>query len=533
MLIATSKEVAAQQVVVEKETVSAEAVKEVVAKDEAVAQKSADEANAIKMECEAELAVAMPVLEKAKAALNKITPGDITNLKAMKSPPIAIRVVMQGVCVLLQVKPNRVRNPESQKMEEDFWGPSLKLVSQAGFRDSLLNYPKEDITEKMIKDLQPILSNENMLPEKLANVSPVALAVGEWVRAMDKFYEVNLIVKPKLAAREIADAAYQKVSAALKIKQAELKVVVDKLDALNRELKRTLDEKERLEADVADCEARLITASKLIEGLGGEKTRWKASSESLSAVYHNLTGDVLISAGMIAYLGAFNSVYRDDMTAEWVKACHDLDIPNGGAFSLSTVLGDPVVIRGWTLAGLPSDAFSIENAIITDKTRRWPLYIDPQGQANKWIRTMSKEAGIKILKFSNDSYLKYLEVCIRTGAPCLIENVGQELDPAIEPLLQKAIVKRGGSWNIKIGDSIIEYDPKFKFFMTTKLRNPHYLPEVSTKVTLLNFMITYEGLFDQLLGIVVAKENPDLEAKKEQLVLDSAKNKKKLQETES
>jgi dynein heavy chain len=86
---------------------------------------------------------------------------------------------------------------------------------------------------------------------------------------------------------------------------------------------------------------------------------------------------------------------------------------------------------------------------------------------------------------------------------------------------------------LKLGDTVIEYNKDFKFYLTTKLRNPHYLPEVSTKVTILNFMITYEGLSDQLLGIVVAKENPDLELKKEQLVLDSAKFKSKLQETEN
>jgi len=50
--------------------------------------------------------------------------------------------------------------------------------------------------------------------------------------------------------------------------------------------------------------------------------------------------------------------------------------------------------------------------------------------------------------------------------------------------------------SIKIGDSIIEYDKNFKFYLTTKLRNPHYLPEVSTKVTLINMMITFEGLSD-------------------------------------
>lgn len=132
------------------------------------------------------------------------------------------------------------------------------------------------------------------------------------------------------------------------------------------------------------------------------------------------------------------------------------------------------------------------------------------------------ETGIKILKFSNDTYLKHLEASIAMGCPVMIENVGVELDPAIEPLLQKQITTRGTSKYIKIGDSTIEYNDNFIFYMSTKLRNPHYLPEVSTKVTLLNFMITYEGLTDQLLGILVAKEEPELEQKKSDLVREQA-----------
>lgn len=85
---------------------------------------------------------------------------------------------------------------------------------------------------------------------------------------------------------------------------------------------------------------------------------------------------------------------------------------------------------------------------------------------------------------------------------------------------------------MKLGDSIIEYAKEFKFYLTTKLRNPHYLPEVSTKVTIINFMITYEGLSDQLLNQVVEKENPELQTKKEALVIEGAKNKNKLQEVE-
>jgi len=115
---------------------------------------------------------------------------------------------------------------------------------------------------------------------------------------------------------------------------------------------------------------------------------------------------VLISSGMIAYLGAFTSVFRSDLAEDWVRLCEEKEIPNSGKFSLERVLGNAVQIRNWGLFGLPNDSFSIENAIINSKTRRWPLFIDPQGQANRWIKNMEKEKQCKVMKFSDGSYLK-------------------------------------------------------------------------------------------------------------------------------
>merc|ERR1719201_2800905 len=86
---------------------------------------------------------------------------------------------------------------------------------------------------------------------------------------------------------------------------------------------------------------------------------------------------------------------------------------------------------------------------------------------------------------------------------------------------------------IKLGDSIVEYSKNFKFYMTTKIRNPHYLPETVVKVTLLNFMITQVGLQDQLLNIVVEKELPEMAAEKDNLVVEGAENKKQLEEIEN
>lgn len=93
----------------------------------------------------------------------------------------------------------------------------------------------------------------------------------------------------------------------------------------------------------------MIKAESLINSLSKEKVRWKALAETLSIDLINITGDVLISAGMIAYLGAFNSLYRDEVTQIWVEGSTQRAIPNSGTFSLKRVLGDPVEIRQWGL----------------------------------------------------------------------------------------------------------------------------------------------------------------------------------------
>lgn len=71
--------------------------------------------------------------------------------------------------------------------------------------------------------------------------------------------------------------------------------------------------------------------------------------------------------------------YRVNILENWNKLCIEKNIPCSEKFSLATTLGTPMQIRAWSLAGLPSDNFSIENGIIVTNANRYPLMIDPQG----------------------------------------------------------------------------------------------------------------------------------------------------------
>ena len=516
------------------ETVDADKVKASVAKDEAYAAEQAANAEAIKVECETELAAAIPVLESAIAALDTLTKEDITYMKAYKNPPEVVKLVMEAVCILLKVKPAMVKDPKGGvKKIANYWIPTIKLLGDSQFLDKLRSYDKDSIPNKIIKQIKPYVARPEFQPEKVKEVSAAAYGFCCWVRAMEAYDSTVKVVEPKKKKLAQAQEEYEGLMVGLNEARGKLKEVEDKVQALNDKLEAMQNKKAQLEFDYDMCGKKLIRAEKLIGGLGGEKERWKQVAAGLKVDYTNLTGDVLLCAGYIAYLGAFTQPYRDEVLGKWIEQCKAGGIPCSDTFKLITVLGEPVKIQQWAIDGLPNDSFSVDNAIVMNKSRRWPLIIDPQGQANKWIRKMEQPHNLVVVKLTDGDFIRKLENAIQFGNPVLLENVGEELDPTLEPLLLKSTFKQGGQMVIRLGDSTIEYHQDFRFYITTKYRNPHYLPEISVKVTLVNMMITIDGLVDQVLGIAVAKERPDLEEEKARLTTEGAENARQLAEVEN
>ena len=133
--------------------------------------------------------------------------------------------------------------------------------------------------------------------------------------------------------------------------------------------------------------------------------------------------------------------------------------------------------------------------------------IDPQGQAKKWITAMEGNR-LKVVDLQGNDYLRDLEFAITYGLPVLLKDVEETLDPSIDTVVSKSIIRNGNRNVINLGDKNIEYNNSFRLYITTKLSNPHYSPELCTKTTMVNFSVKKHGLEDQLLGIVVNLEEP-------------------------
>ncbi|XP_024940673.1 dynein heavy chain 1, axonemal [Cephus cinctus] len=515
-----------------KETVEAEKTKAKALEQEEEATKLKKDNQAIKDEAEADLGEARPMLEAAEASLKSLNKGDVTEVKAMKRPPVGVVLVIEAMCIVKDVKPNKIPGKMPGEKILDYWTPGSQMLADPGhFLSSLENFNKDEITEEMINRLKHYVENPAFQPQKVLQVSKACHSLCLWVHAMYNYYFVNLKVAPKMEALAKAEEALLETERTLALAMSRLKTVEEGIESLQKKLEQEQDKKSELERQKQLCEERMSRAVKLIAGLADEQERWINTVAQIEKSLKNVVGDILLSSGAIAYLTPFNDSYREKLMKSWYSVLGEGVPHTPGCHPVST-LGDAVEIRKWQMDGLPRDSLSVENAVLVTNSKRWPLFIDPQGQANKWIRNMGKTSGLSIVKMTDKDLVRVLENCVRFGRSCLIENIVTEMEAALDPILTRALFKQAGQLVIKIGDNIVPFSFDFRLYITTKLPNPHYTPEIAIKVLLVNFTLTISGFQDQMLSLVAMQERPDLEESRSALIVSSAQMKRDLKDIE-
>ncbi|XP_050498494.1 dynein axonemal heavy chain 2 [Diabrotica virgifera virgifera] len=468
---------------------------------------------------QADLDEAMPALEEAIRALDALSKKDISEMKSYQTPPQKVKMVMEAVNILVGIEPN--------------WENAKKLLGGMNFLQDLKDFDKNHISEKTLKKIATYTMNEEFIPDKVGIVSFAAKSLCMWVIAIEKYAKIWKIVGPKKAKLDEALESLQEKQRQLAEAQAKLAELNLYLQKLQKEYEEKLLQKEELNRKAELLKIKLERAAMLVENLSGERERWSETVMVLDDQFVMLPGDCLLATAFISYLGPFLSNYREELLDLWQTESREQEIVFSADFNIIHFLTDPTTVREWNIQGLPADNFSTENGILICEGNRWPLVIDPQCQAQKWIKAKEEEFNLQVFDLRTAGYMTIVERAVQFGYPVLLQNIGESIDPSLEPILAKAIVKSGGELLIKLEDKLVSYHSDFRFFITTKLTNPHYPPEICTKATLVNFAVKEQGLEGQLLGIVVRKEKPQLEEQKDELVTAIAKGKRTLMDLEN
>nr|XP_040021026.1 dynein heavy chain 11, axonemal isoform X2 [Gasterosteus aculeatus aculeatus] len=462
-------------------------------------------------DCEKDLDKAEPSLTAATAALDTLNKLNLTELKAFPNPPEAVINVAAAVMVLLAPR-GRVPKDRSWKAARAFMG------KVDDFLQALVSYDKEHVPEVCLTAVkQKYLRNPEFHPDLVRTKSTAAAGLCAWTINIVRYYEIYCEVIPKRQALSQANADLDTATSKMLAVQKKLADLDSTLQSLTTQVERATIEKISCQEEVMRTNQTIELANRLVKGLESEKIRWSRAIVEYEKQQKTLCGDVLITSAFVSYMGYFTRPYRAQLlNNEWIPFLRSqkVSVPLTEGLDPILMLTDDASVAAWHNQGLPNDRMSTENASILTTSERWPLLIDPQQQGIKWIRNRLAPE-LRVVQLGQKGWLHVIEQALVCGETVLIENLPEKVDPVLEPLLGRNTIKRGRY--IRLGDKECEYNSSFQLILHTKLANPHFPPELQAQTTLINFTVTPEGLEEQLLGQVVSRERPDLEALKMEL----------------
>ena len=130
----------------------------------------------------------------------------------------------------------------------------------------------------------------------------------------------------------------------------------------------------------------------------------------------------------------------------------------------------------------PEDRISTENGAIITCCKRWPLIIDPQVQGIKWLKQKQEKDGFVPCLLTQKNWIRAMRGGIRTACASSSRTSARRSTRRLDPVLSRAIYKKGSRLYIKFGGEEMNYDPAFSLYMQTRLDNPTTSPRLPRSV---------------------------------------------------
>jgi len=507
------QQMVADQNIAEKRKVEAEKMSEAV-------QKQQTQINERKAEAQRDLDGAEPALIAAQQSVQGIKKRDLDEIKALARPPDNVRLTLECVAIML-----------GEKKTE--WALVRKILAKSDFIPNILNFNADQLTDKQTKIVREkyLDGNPDLTLEKVKKSSKACGPLYAWAESMVKYSTVYNRIQPlrdEVAQLE-KDASTVKVQ--LETVQAEVSELETSIVQYKEDYATLIRDVEALKSEMQTVSTKVDRAESLLQSLGHESERWEKSAEGFQSILRSLVGDSLILAAFLTYSGFFDFKNRLVMMDKWKHTLEILGIECNDDIGIVESLSTGKQRVEWKAQGLLDDQLSMENGVILDHAVRFPLLIDPSGNAINFLMNKLESKKIQKTSFLDKAFVKTLSGAVRFGTALLVENV-EQIDPILNPLLNKELQRTGGRTLVRIGTEDIDYSPDFMIILSTKNPAVHLTPDVCSRVTLANFTVTPASLQSQSLSKVLSYEKPELETQRAAVLKLQGEQNVKLRELE-
>jgi dynein heavy chain 1, cytosolic len=465
-----------------------------------------------------ELSEAEPALESAKHSVQNIRKSQLDEVRALGRPPSAVQLTMEMVSIMLGEKSTD-------------WADIRKVIRRDDFISLIVNFDPLTLSSKQVKKVQEYLGNPEL---DYASVDRASKACGPlyiWGQSQIHYSSILRKVKP---LRDEVESLEEKSKELTHHHMEAIQQVSDLETAIGQykaEYASAIRDTETIRSEMLIVKKKVGRAESLLSSLNEEKERWQITSNSFDVQMSTLIGDSLLAASFLTYAGIFDHVARKKLFMEWADILDSCNVPFRPDLDMIAYLSNPSDQLLWKSYGLSSDPLAVQNCIILERFYRFPLVIDPSGQAVDFFLRKYAEQKIVKTSFLDSSFLKTLASAVRFGTPLLVQDV-ELVDPILNPLLNKEFQKTGGRTLIRIGAEDIDYSPKFMIILTTRNPLARFAPDLCSRVTMVNFTVTPGSLESQAMAKILQAERPDVDRRRIELQRLQSEQSAKLRELE-
>ena len=476
---------------------------------------------------EYELSTVLPKMEAAKAAIGNMPPKSVAALKGLKKETENTRTALKLSAIIYLYASSK---KTVSKIE---WQEIRNCIMKEDFLPTIKNLRAEDLSENVTKIIRNEMDNpaNNWNIERITGAFKEVGLLAEWIQSTVECSNISNKMEPM--KKEIAGLAAQKdkIEGEYNVIAKEIEELEKNIGQLKTNYEESVVESNAIKKDMEEVANKVERSQRLLENLSSEKARWGEQMNEFKVHISNLLGDTFLSSSFLAYIGFYDAFYRKYLKASGREILQKYSIIFSNDLDEVEWLTKPNDKVIWQKCSLPSDNICLENATILQRFNRYPLIIDPAGQATEFIKQFYASKKLNSTSFTDSNFLKTLESALRFGYPILVQDV-EKIDPIMNSLLNKEIHRQGGRNLIRIGDQEIDFSITFNMFMVTRDSSCHFTPDLCSRVTFLNFTITPSSLQNQILSIILKSERPEVDKAKEDLIKAQRDFKLQLRELE-
>jgi dynein heavy chain 1 len=464
-----------------------------------------------------QLSQVQPMLEKAEKDVGSIKPNHLNELRTLGTPPMMVQKTLEAVVTMLEC------SQDPNKVISLTWNDIKRYMSGGGFIKQILNFDKTKLNKKVTAKIQKKYLSTGELDSKSAyNASQACGPLLDWVISMVHYAEIFDKVAPLKAEAEQLKGQADVIKEKREKMEETIADLEKKISVYTDEYTHLLSETKSIEMEMAQVKAKVERSQSLLKSLSSETVRWREQSNNFSAQMDTVVGDVLWCSAFLTYAGFFDEHYRAVLTREWINTLDEANVSYKVEMSLIEFLSKPDQRLEWEANKLPMDNICVENAIMLSRFNRYPMVIDPTGQATEFLMNQYRNTKISKTSFLDAGFQKSLESALRFGTPLLIQDA-ENIDPILNPILNKEVRRIGGRNLVRLGNQDIDLSPTFFMVLATRDPTHQFDPDICSRVTFVNFTVTPSSLHTQCLNIILQSERPEIEKlRSEQLNLQGA-----------